>query len=413
MAMDTRVVVTGMSVVTPLGNDVPTYWRALCEGKSGIRVVDRFDTEKMPSRIAGMAEDAAPADMGKKELRRLRRYALFSLYLGEEAWRDAGLSLDRENPFRCGVFMGSGVGTFRAVGEAEVALHEKGPRRVSPLAIPQCLISIAAGHIAIRLGLMGPNKSIATACASATQNIGAAADLIRLDKADVMLAGGAETAVNPLGMSCFGAMRVLSTRNGEPERASRPFDADRDGFVIGEGGGMLVLESEAHARSRGAEILAEVAGLGETSDAYHMVAPHPDGAGAAEAMRAAFRQARVSPGEVDYVNPHGTSTVLNDASESLALRAVFGDTMPPVSSTKSMIGHLLGGAGAVEAVACIMSIRDGILHPSINYETPDPDCAVNLVANEARELKVAITASNSLGFGGHNACLVLRRYECA
>ena len=408
--MSIRVVVTGMGVVSPLGNDAASFWKGLCEGRSAIRRIDRFDTEKLTSTIAGMAPDAAPADMGPKEIRRQSRFTLFALTAADQAWEQAGLNVDRENPYRCGVFFGSGIGGLDEIYANAIAMHEKGPRRVSPFLLPQGLVNMAPGLIAIRHGLRGPNRAIVTACATAAQCIGAAADAIRLGQADLMVAGGAETPVIPYGMAAFCAIHALSTRNDEPERASRPFDADRDGFVMAEGAGALVLEAEEHARKRGAEILAEIAGAGESCDAYHVVAPLPDGAGSAEAMRAALAQAHMNPSDVSYYNAHGTSTELNDASEALALRTVFGSAMPPVSSTKSMIGHLIGAAGAVEAIACVMTLRDGVIHPNINYETPDPQCDVNVVANEAREAKVAIAMSNSLGFGGHNASLIFKRY---
>ncbi len=328
-----------------------------------------------------------------------------------QAWRQSGLEVNDENPLRCGVVMGSSIGGVEDISENSVRFHEGGPRRVSPLVMVKGLSNMAAGVIGIHLGLQGPNKCVSTACATGAQSICVAADAIRLGQADVMVAGGAEAVLMPYGLAAFCAMRALSTRNDAPEKASRPFDADRDGFVMGEGAGALILESEAHARRRGAVILGTLAGYGETCDAYHVVAPRPDGAGPAAAMRLALEQAGVSPTKVDYCNAHGTSTKLNDAAESLAFRTVFGDTPPPVSSTKSMIGHLLGAAGAVEAIACLLSIRDNVMHPSVNYDTPDPDCPINLVANSAREDRVDIALSNSLGFGGHNATLVFRRYE--
>jgi 3-oxoacyl-[acyl-carrier-protein] synthase II len=400
-----------MGVVSPVGNEVSTFWNSLREGRSGVRAITRFDAESCSSRIAGMAEDVVPEGMGPKEVRRQSRFALYSLYASDQAWKQGGLRLDQEDPFRCGVLFGSGIGGIEEIYENSVKMHEGGPRRVSPMMIPVALANMAAGALAIRHGLKGPNMAIVTACATGPHCIGAAADLIRLGRADVMLAGGAEASVIPFGLAGFGAMRALSTRNEEPERASRPFDAERDGFVMAEGAGVLVLESEEHARRRGAEILAEVAGVGATCDAYHVAAPLPDGSGPAAAMRAALADAGINASEVDYYNAHGTSTKLNDASECLSLKSVFGEDMPPVSSTKSMTGHLLGAAGAIEAIACVMTLRDGVIPPNINYENPDPECALNLVANEAREANVAIALSNSLGFGGHNASIVFKRYE--
>ena len=299
---------------------------------------------------------------------------------------------------------------FRSIQDEVIRLHEGGPRRVSPLMVPKGLTNMASGSIAIRLGLRGPNKAVVTACSTANHCIGDAIDLIRLGRADIVLAGGTEAPIIPFAVAGFSSMRALSTRNDEPQRASRPFDKDRDGFVMSEGAGILVLESEEHARARGAEILAEAAGLGDSCDAFHITAPMEDGSGSARAIHLALKEAGVNPADVNYYNAHGTSTTLNEPGEAKALRAVFGESMPLVSSTKSMTGHLLGAAGAIEAIASIMAIRDGIIPPNINFETPDPECIVNLVANTARQAKVAIAVSNSLGFGGHNAALVLRRY---
>lgn len=408
--MDAKVVVTGMGVVSPAGNDLNTAWQTLCAGRSCIRPITRFDAEHLTSRIAGMAEDVVPEGMGIKEVRRQSRYTLFALEASDQAWRQSGLDIARENPYRCGVLIGAGIGGIDSIYENSVKNHNEGPRRVSPFVMPQGLINMAPGMVGIRLGLKGANRALVTACASGTQCLGAAADLIKLGKADVMVAGGVEAPVILFGMAAFCSMRALSTRNEDPEHASRPFDAGRDGFVMGEGAGIMVLESEEHAKARGAEILAELAGMGETCDAYHVTAPLPDGAGAAEAMRAALRQAGMNPEEIHYYNAHGTSTKLNDASEAKSLKLVFGEDMPPVSSTKSMIGHLLGAAGAVEAITCVQTLREGIITPNINYETPDPECAVNLVANEARESRVNAAMSTSLGFGGHNAAIIFRRH---
>ena len=405
-----RVVITGMGVVSPLGNEVEGMWKSLLAGKSGI-VAAECAHEKTASRIAGIAADVQPDNLEGKELKRQSRYILFALEAANQAWRQSGLDINSEDPYRCGTIVGSGIGGIEDVVEGAIRNHEGGPRRVSPMVMPKGLTNMAPGVIAMRLGLQGPNKSIVTACASGAQSLAAAANAIRYGQVDVMMTGGAEAVVIPYSLAAFSAMRALSTRNDEPEKASRPFDLDRDGFVMGEGAGMMVLESEEHARKRGAEILGELAGTGETCDAYHVVAPRPDGSGAVMSMRLALKQAGVAPSEVDYCNAHGTSTKLNDTAESLAFQQVFGETLPLVNSTKSMIGHLLGAAGAVEAVVCILSIRDNILHPSINYETPDPECVVNLVANVARETQVNTVLSNSLGFGGHNATLVFKRYE--
>jgi len=409
--MATKAVVTGLGVVSPLGNAVESFWKHLCEGRSGIGRITHFPEDSVPTKIAGMAPDVEPEGMSGKDMRRHSRYALFAIESAIQAWKDAGLNLDAEDPYRCGVVFGSGIGGIQEINEDSVRMAEGGPRKVSPLMIPKGLTNMGAGVIAIQLGLKGPNKAIVTACATGTQCIGEAADMIRMGKADILLAGGAEATIIPFGVAGFNVMRALSTANDDPERASRPFDLDRSGFVMGEGAGCLVIESEEHARKRGAHIYAEVAGMGETCDAYHITAPRPDGTGPAAAMRAALAQAEMRPEEVGYYNAHGTSTKLNDASECLSLRAVFGENMPPVSSIKSMIGHLLGAAGAVEALACILAMRDGILPPNINYDTPDPECDANIIANEAREQEVAVTMSNSLGFGGHNASIIFRRYE--
>jgi 3-oxoacyl-[acyl-carrier-protein] synthase II len=405
-----KAVVTGMGVVSPVGNDVDTFWKSLVAGRSGIVPNNRFDVTDWRTRIAGLAADCAPEGMSPKDIHRQDRYSIFAVEAADQAWRQSGLELSTINPDRAGVVIGSGIGGIETIQDDVIRMHEGGPRRVSPLMVPKGLANMASGNVALRLGLKGPNKAIVTACSTANHCIGEARDLIRLGRADIVLAGGSEAPINKFSISGFMAMRALSTRNDEPTRASRPFDKDRDGFVIAEGAGILVVESEEHARARGAEILAEVASLGESCDAHHITAPLEDGSGSAKAIRIALDEARVNPEDVDYYNAHGTSTPLNEPGEAKALRRVFGEGMPPVSSTKSMTGHLLGAAGAIEAIACIQAIRTGTMPPNINFETPDPDCLVNIVANEARSAKIAIAVSNSLGFGGHNAALVLRRY---
>ncbi len=408
--METRVVITGMGLVSPLGNDIETFWGNLCEGRSGIVPIDRFDASVLSTQIAGQAERCHPPDFSRKDIRRRDWYTLFALVAADQAWAQSGLTIDGENPSRCGCIVGSGIGGIGTLESGHETFLTKGPRRLSPLTTPMLLSNIATGEIAIRLGLRGPNKSVVTACASGAQSIDDAVSMLRLGRADVMLAGGAESPLTPFAMGGFCAMRAMSRRNDEPERASRPFDADRDGFVMGEGAGVVVLETEVHAKARGAEILAEIAGFGDTCDAYHITAPRPDGSGARAAMEAALTEAELDPGAIGYFNAHGTSTRHNDAAESLALRGVFGEGMPPVSSTKSMTGHLLGAAGAVEAIICVLVLLRGVLPPTINYETPDPECEINLVVNEAREGDVAIAMSNSLGFGGHNASLIVKKY---
>jgi 3-oxoacyl-[acyl-carrier-protein] synthase II len=392
---------------------VPDYWKALCEGRSGVRRITHFDPKDMPVQIGGECGDCVPEGMGPKDLRRRDRYCLFALAAADEAWRQSGLSIESSDPERIGVVLGSGIGGLETIEEQHLVYLEKGPTRVSPMMLPKILSNMAAGEVAIRLGgLQGPNKAVVTACASGAQSIAEAVNNIRCGHADVMVAGGSEAGVVPFGVAGFAAIKALSRRNDDPERASRPFDRDRDGFVLGEGAGIVVLEAEEHAKARGAEILCEFAGYGETCDAYHVTAPRPDGSGAASAMNIALRDAGLPPESVDYFNAHGTSTKYNDMAECQALNRVFGENAsPPVSSTKSMIGHLLGAAGAVEAVACCKSILTGVIHPSINYENPDPECPVNIVANEAREAPVKVTMSNSLGFGGHNASIVVKAYE--
>ncbi|MBI1318067.1 MAG: beta-ketoacyl-ACP synthase II [Candidatus Hydrogenedens sp.] len=409
--MGKRVVITGMGVVSPLGNSLAEFWSGVAEARSGIRQIDRWDTEGFATRIAGLAPPVEPEGLSNKEMRRFSSYTIYALEASLQALKQAGFDINTEDPTRCGIVCGSGIGGIDVIYENSVTLAEKGPRRVNPLMVPTGISNMGAGFVAIQTGFMGPNSSIVTACATGAQSIGDAADKIRLGKADVMLAGGAEASVIPLGIAGFNAMRALSTDfQDEPTRASRPFDANRGGFVMGEGAGMLLLESEEHAKARGAEILAEYGGMGESCDAYHIAAPRDDGAGVAAAMRAALCDAGVNPEDVAYINAHGTSTKLNDATETMAIRSVFGDSVPPVSSTKSQIGHLLGAAGAVEAIACIQAIREGVLPPNLNYETPDSECDLPIVANESRPASVEIALSNSLGFGGHNAALVFRRY---
>lgn len=408
-----KIVITGMGIVSPIGNSVNTFWDALCNGVSGIKRITHFDPTDYKTQIAGEVGEVIPEGFNKRDLNRQDPYSIFAVEASDQAWKDAGLDKDKDslNLDRCGAIIGSGIGGITTIENEVINLHTKGPRRVSPMTIPKGIANLASGNVAIRHGLRGPNKSIVTACASANHCVGEGADLIRLGRADLMVVGGAEASITGFGIAGFAAMRAMSTRNDEPERASRPFDLDRDGFVMGEGAGMMVIESEEHAKARGANILAEVCSLGESCDAFHMTAPLSDGSGGAKAMINALNQAQINPGDIDYFNAHGTSTTLNEKGESQALHTVFGDAMPYVTSTKSMTGHLLGAASAIEGISCVLSIRDGIIPPTINYETPDPDCKVNLVANEARETKVNIAMSNALGFGGHNASLILQKYN--
>ena len=413
VASDTKVVITGMGIVSPVGNTIDTFWDALCNGRSGIGPITLFDATDFKTRIAGECEEVIPEGFTPKDINRQDRYSIFAVEAADQAWKQAGLGEmgDSLNRDRCACIIGSGIGGITTIEDEVIKLHEGGPRKISPLMIPKGVANLGSGNVAIRLNLRGPNKSIVTACASSNHCIGEGADLIRLGRADVALVGGAEAAICGFGVGGFAAMRATSMSNDEPERASRPFDADRNGFVMGEGAGVMVLESESHAKARGAHIIAEVGGLGESCDAYHMTAPLEDGSGGAKAMVNALREARINPEDVTYFNAHGTSTKLNEPGETKALLSVFGQDMPFVTSTKSMTGHLLGAASVLEGISCVLSIRDGIIPPTINYETPDPECMVNLVANEAREVPVEVAMSNSLGFGGHNAALILKRYH--
>ncbi|WP_376792141.1 beta-ketoacyl-ACP synthase II [Thermoflexus sp.] len=409
-----RVVITGMGAITPLGNDVETFWQNVVAGRSGVGPITLFDASAMKTRIAAEVREFDPeAWFGRKEARRMDRYAQFALAATQQALRDARLDpahVDRE---RVGVVLGTGIGGIGALVQGVETLMTRGPDRVSPFMVPMMLADTAPGMIAIAYGFRGPNMAVVTACASGTNAIGEAMNLIRRGDADVVIAGGAEAAILPISIAAFNVMGAISTRNEEPERASRPFDRTRDGFVMGEGAGILVLERLEHAQARGARIYAEVVGYGASADAYHITAPLENGEGAALAMRRALADAGLSPRDVDYINAHGTSTPLNDKSETQAIKAVFGEAAydVPISSTKSMIGHLLGAAGAVEAIVCIRSITDGIIPPTINYEHPDPECDLDYVPNVARRKPVRVAMSNSFGFGGHNACVIFRRYE--
>ncbi|WP_448590524.1 beta-ketoacyl-ACP synthase II [Thermoflexus hugenholtzii] len=410
----TRVVITGMGAITPLGNDVETFWRNVVAGRSGVGPITLFDASAMKTRIAAEVKGFDPeAWFGRKEARRMDRYAQFALAATQQALQDARLDpahVDRE---RVGVILGTGIGGIGALVQGVETLMTRGPDRISPFMVPMMLADTAPGLIAIAYGFRGPNMAVVTACASGTNAIGEAMHLIRRGDADVVIAGGAEAAILPVAVAAFNVMGTISTRNEEPERASRPFDRTRDGFVMGEGAGILILERLEHARARGARIYAEVVGYGTSADAYHITAPLENGEGAALAMRRALADAGLSSRDIDYINAHGTSTPLNDKSETQAIKAVFGEAAydVPISSTKSMIGHLLGAAGAVEAIVCIRAITDGIIPPTINYEHPDPECDLDYVPNVARRKPVRTAMSNSFGFGGHNACVIFRRYE--
>lgn len=417
--MKKRVVITGLGAVTPLGNDVATMWERLLDGRSGVDHTKAFDASHLEVRIAAEVRDFdARERLGHRVARRNDRFALFALEAARQAMADAELDfagLDETERRRVGVLIGTGIGGVLTLMEEHDVLKERGPQRVSPLMIPKLMPNAASAAVAIEQGLHGPSFSLNSACATGSHAIGEAARLIHRGWADVVICGGSEAGVHPLAISALANMKALSTRNDEPHRASRPFDADRDGFVLGEGAGVLILESAAHALERGAAIRAEVVGYGASSDAYHIAAPDESGRGAAEAMTQALRDAGLSPGEVDYINAHGTSTVLNDPVETQAIRRVFGPHADrlAVSATKSMMGHLIGAAGAVEAVACVKSLETGWVHATINYENPDPACDLDYVPNEPRELKPHVVLSNSFGFGGHNGCIVFRRWEPA
>jgi len=407
-----RVVITGLGVVSPAGSGKAAFWERITAGVGGIGRLDRFDPEGYASQIAGQVRDFdADAYVSSKEQRRMDLFGVFAVAAAKMAVADAGIDWTRTDTERCGVAVTSGIGGIGTMAGEQMLLAEKGPRRISPFAVPQMIINMPAGLIAIEYGLKGPNFATVTACAAALHAIGLAFRSIRHGEADVMLAGGAEAPLTPIGLASFGAMRALSTRNDDPEHACRPFDRERDGFIMGEGAGVVVLEEYGHAARRGATVYAELAGFGMTCDAHHMTAPREDGAGAMRAMQAAMRDAGLAPGDIDYINAHGTSTPLNDASETLAIKRAFGDAARRVmvSSSKSMTGHLLGAAGGVESVVCALAIRDGVVPPTINYTTPDPACDLDYVPNTARAHPVRACLNNSFGFGGHNACLAFKR----
>ncbi|MCS7304538.1 MAG: beta-ketoacyl-ACP synthase II [Thermoguttaceae bacterium] len=407
--MKRRVVITGLGVVTSLGCKVEELWTRLLRGESGIRPLRLMDASRFRVRIGGEVVDFSTAGyIEPKEEKRLDRFTQFAMVAGIDAVRDAGLDFSKEDPFRCGVILGSGIGGIREIEVQHTRLLEKGPEKVSAFTIPKLMVNAAAGHLSIQFGLRGPNAAVATACASATNAIGEAFKTIQHDDADVMITGGSEAAVTPMGISGFSAMRALSERNDEPERASRPFDRERDGFVMAEGAGILVLEELEHAKRRGARIYAELLGYGSTADASHITQPDPQGIGAARAMQCALRDAQVDPSQVDYINAHGTSTPLGDIAETIAIKQVFGEDARriSISSTKSQLGHLLGASGGVEMVVTVLALVHGVIPPTINYEFPDPECDLDYTPNQPRERKISVAMKNSFGFGGHNACLV-------
>jgi len=412
--MEREVVVTGLGAVTPVGNDVPTTWAALVEGISGVGPITLFDPADLGTRIAAEVKDFDPVALfGLREARRMDRFTQFAMAATQEALQDAGLRAEEWDAGRVGIIIGTGIGGVITLLEQAKILETRGPRRLSPFAIPMIMSNAAAAQVAIAYGITGPSLSIISACATGTNAIGEAAAFICRGDAEVMICGGSEAPLVPVAVAGFAIMGALSTRNDEPQRASRPFDAERDGFVAGEGAAILILESREHAEARGAHIYAEVIGYGTTSDATHITAPDEEGRGAAEAMRLTLQSAGLKPEEVDYINAHGTSTPLNDKTETRAIRTVFGahaDRLV-VNSTKSMIGHLMGAAGTAEAIATIKALETGIVHPTINYEHPDPECDLDYVPNQARQINPRVAISNSFGFGGHNACVAFRKYE--
>ena len=414
MAEMRRVVVTGVGAVTPVGNTAEEFWAALIQGKSGIGPVTRFDASPLPTRIAGELKGFDPLRyMDKKDDRKFDPFLKYAIACAAMAVEDAGLNVERVDRTRFGVLVGSGIGGITTLLETHKTLLDKGPDRVSPFFIPMLIINMASGLISMRFGARGPNSSVVTACATGNHAIGDAMKIIQRNDADLMIAGGSEAIILPLTFAGFCQMKAMSTRNDDPGRASRPFDATRDGFVCGEGGGLVVLESLDHALARDARIYAEVVGYGMTGDAHHMTAPDPEADGAARAMSLALKDAGVEPSTVGYINAHGTSTPYNDKSETMAIKRVFGEhaRKVAVSSTKSMTGHLLGAAGGIEAIATAFAIHHGILPPTINYETPDPDCDLDYVPNQARKQDVEVALSNAFGFGGTNATIVLRKYR--
>lgn len=409
-----RVVITGMGVISPLGNTVEQFWSRLAAGESGISPITTFDTSHFKTKIAGSVQEFDPdARFGRKEARRMDRFSQFALAAAEEAWAHSGLQLDKIDRERLGVYVGSGVGGIQTLMEQGDLLRSRGPERVSPTLIPMLISNMAAAMISIKLGALGPTLSPVTACSIGNTAIGEAFRLIRYGGADVILAGGAEAAVTEIALASFGNATALSTRNEEPQKASRPFDQSRDGFVIGEGGAIVILESLSHALQRDAVIYGEVTGYGASSDAYHMVATHPEGIGAYQAMKLALREAGIAPAEVDVISAHATSTIVGDRSETMAIKKLFGEDAYriPVTANKSMTGHALGAAGGLEAIALLKSMQEGLIPPTINLEQPDELCDLDYVPNHARQADLKIGISNSFGFGGHNAVIVLRRYE--
>lgn len=410
--MERRVVVTGLGLVTPLGTGVEKSWKAICAGESGIARITRFDPSNFSSRIAGEVKDFNPeAYIEKKEVKKMDTFIHFAIAASQIAIDDSDLKITDENRDRVGVYVGAGIGGLPAIEYYHKRMLEDGPKKISPFFIPMVLINLTSGQIAIRFGLNGPNSCAVTACSTGTHSIGDAYRIIQRGEADAIIAGGTEAAISPLGVGGFAAMKALSTRNDDPKRASRPFDKERDGFVMGEGAGVVTLEELGFATRRGAKIYCEIAGYGMNADAYHITAPSPQGEGAAKCMRLALDDAKMKPEDIGYINAHATSTSA-DLVETQAIKTVFGEYAYrlPVSSTKSMTGHLLGAAGGVEAIFTILALRDGILPPTINYERPDPECDLDYIPNKARNANINAALSNSFGFGGTNASIIVKRF---
>ena len=408
-----RVVVTGVGLITPLGTGTEKSWKNLLDGRSGIRKITQFDATHFTCQVAGEVPDFEINQFIEiKEQKKMDRFIHFAFAAAKMAVEDSGLKITKDNADRIGVLVGSGIGGLSAIEHYHTVLLEKGPKRISPFFIPMLIINLAAGQISIHFGAKGPNSAVATACASGTHSIGDAFKIIKRGEADAMISGGTEAVITPLAVGGFSSMKALSTRNNEPEKASRPFDRDRDGFVMGEGAGIMVLEDMEHALSRGAKIYAEITGYGMTGDAYHITSPPPEGEGAARCMRASLKDANIHPEEIEYINAHGTSTKYGDELETQAIKSVFGKHAYKfaVSSTKSMTGHLLGAAGGVEGVICALSIFNKIIPPTINLENPDPECDLDYIPNKARAMDINMAMSNSFGFGGTNACIIFKRY---
>lgn len=412
--MNNRAVITGMGVISPIGNTLEEFWNHLVEGQSGIDLVTRFDVSEMPTKVAAEVKNFEPTDwLDKKESRRMDRFVQLAVAAAKMAIKDANLDIETMDKERAGVVIGSGVGGVTTFEEQKEILMAKGPGRISPFFVPMLISNMAAGHLSIAFGLQGASSTVVTACASATNAIGEALRLIEHGEADIVLCGGTEAPLTPLAFAGFCAMKAMSTEKENPKEACRPFDSRRSGFVMGEGAGILVLESVEHAKARNARIYAELAGYGSTSDAHHITTPVPGGAGAARSMRKAIEDAGLKPENVDYINAHGTGTGANDSTETTAIKAIFGPVayQVPISSTKSMTGHLLGAAGGVEAIVCALAIQNGVIPPTMNYGEPDPECDLDYVPNQARKKEVKVALSNTFGFGGHNATIVLKKFE--